>query len=102
MGAEVLVEFVFEHFLEILTAVITTAGKCVCRGRTSKYIVQVARGRVLVSQQQVIAGAEFHFGHRIQGPGGAEADEVGGLANASFLHIAVNVVHLTPTRPAAP
>ncbi len=38
----------------------------------------------------------------IQTPGRAEADEIGGLADARFLDIAVNVVHLAPARPAAP
>ena len=59
-------------------------------------------GRVLVSKQREIAEAEVHVLDGSHAPGRAEAVEIGGLANARFGDIAVNVVHFAPARPSPP
>ena len=50
----------------------------------------------------IIAGLNSIFGIGFTVQVGPNANKIGGLADAGFLHIAVDVVHLAPARPAAP
>src|ERR1035441_7137743 len=61
----------------------------------------VASGHTLGSEQGIVAGAELHFLERIDGPGWAETNQVGFLANPRLGGVTVKA-DFTPTRPATP